>query len=76
MNRSNQLVYHFANQTGSCTGILEEKVDFDNLNLHTGFYKYVFEKTFDDDDPNRLKYHEVLDDISRYCKKIPITNYT
>jgi hypothetical protein len=21
-----------------CTGILEEKVDFDNLNLHTGFF--------------------------------------
>jgi predicted lipase len=51
---------------------LKNKVDFDNLWIHSGFYKYVFEKTFDDsDDPNRLKYHEVLDDIKPLLKENP-----
>jgi predicted lipase len=51
---------------------LKEKVGFENLNFHTGFYKYVFEQTFDDsDDPNRLKYHEVLDDIKPLLQANP-----
>jgi hypothetical protein len=51
---------------------LKNKVDFDSLWIHSGFYKYVFEQTFDDsDDPNRLKYHEVLDDIKPLLKANP-----
>jgi hypothetical protein len=51
---------------------LKNKVDFDNLWIHHGFYKCVFEKTFDDtDDPNRLKYHDVLDDIKPLLKADP-----
>jgi hypothetical protein len=51
---------------------LKNKVAFDNLWFHNGFYKYVFEKTFDDsDDPNRLKYDEVLDDIKPLLKANP-----
>jgi predicted lipase len=51
---------------------LKKKVDFDNLWIHSGFYKYIFEKTFDDsDDPNRLKYHEVLDDIKPLLQANP-----
>jgi predicted lipase len=51
---------------------LKKKVDFDNLWIHSGFYKCIFEKTFDDsDDPSRLKYHEVLDDIKPLLKADP-----
>jgi hypothetical protein len=51
---------------------LKNKVDFHNLWIHHGFYKCVFEKTFDDsDDPNRLKYHDVLDGIKPLLKADP-----
>jgi len=36
-------------------------IDLDSINLHSGFYNYLFSKTFDDtDDPERTKYDEVL----------------
>lgn len=51
---------------------LKDKVKFDSLWIHKGFYNYIFEKTFDDsDDPNTLKYDEVLDDIKPLLKANP-----
>jgi hypothetical protein len=51
---------------------LKKKVDFDNLRMHNGFYKYVFEETYDDaDDPNKTKYDEILEDIKPLFKANP-----
>jgi hypothetical protein len=40
--------------------------------LHSGFYQYLFEQTFDDtDDPNKRKYDEILDDVLRLLADHP-----
>lgn len=43
---------------------LKGKVVFDSVELHSGFYNYLFNKTFDDsDDPERKKYDEIMADV-------------
>ena len=43
---------------------LKGKVDFDTVNLHSGFYNYLFSATFDDsDDPEKTKIDEIMDDV-------------
>jgi len=43
---------------------LKGKVDFETVNLHSGFYNYLFSATFDDtDDPEKTKIDEIMDDV-------------
>lgn len=55
---------YVAKTGGDVPAYLKDKVDFDKLWWHSGFYNYILEKTFtDSDDPNRLKYAEIVDDV-------------
>jgi len=43
---------------------LKGKINVESVELHSGFYNYLFNKTFDDsDDPERKKFDEIMDDV-------------
>jgi len=52
--------------------VLEENDVVDSLRLHSGFGKYVFDYTFDEDDPvTWRKYDEILQDVKLLLQEYP-----
>lgn len=52
--------------------VLEENEVVESLRLHSGFGKYIFDYTFDDDDPvTWRKYDEILEDVKLLFQEYP-----
>eukprot|EP00980_Cylindrotheca_fusiformis_P010246 scaffold2277_cov137-Cylindrotheca_fusiformis.AAC.1 len=52
--------------------VLEENGVVESLRLHSGFGKYIFDYTHDDDDPvTWRKYDEILEDVKLLLKEYP-----